>query len=105
MSEQEVLQFIYTKLSEQFKIQRMVLFGSRARGEAKADSDYDVLVVAESDIPFVKRQGLARIALGPRDFPLDLLVYTPAEAEAEAAILGSTVFFAQREGREYHAAS
>ena len=103
MSEQEVLQFIHTQLSKTFKVERMILFGSRARGTARPDSDYDVLVIAESDISFGQRQGAARIALGPRDFPLDLFVYTPAEAKFEGAITGSTVFFAEREGKVFHA--
>ena len=105
MSEQEVLQFIHTQLSKVFKVEKMILFGSRAKGTAKPDSDYDVLVVAESDVPFGKRQGEARIALGRREFPLDLFVYTPDEAKTESAIAGSIVFFAEREGQVFNAKS
>lgn len=103
MSEQEILQLIHTRLSKVFDIQKMILFGSRANGTAQSESDYDVLVVAESEIPFVKRQGVARMALGQRDFPIDLLVYTPSEAAEEAAIAGTTVYFAQLEGKEFRA--
>lgn len=31
--------------------QRVILFGSRARGEARADSDYDLMVVLDDDVP------------------------------------------------------
>ncbi len=103
MSEQEVLQFIHTQLSKTFVVERMILFGSRGRGTAGPDSDYDVLVIANSEIPFGRRQGEARIALGRKHFPLDLFVYTPAEAAFEGAIPGSTVFFAEKEGKIFNA--
>lgn len=32
------------------QLQRMILFGSQARGDAEADSDVDVMVVLEGDI-------------------------------------------------------
>ena len=37
-----------------FKPQRVILFGSRARGEATRDSDIDLLVVVEDDTPAEK---------------------------------------------------
>ena len=38
-------------------VERLILFGSRARGQARADSDYDVAVVVRdlSDLPRVRR--------------------------------------------------
>src|SRR5246127_1367872 len=36
---------------EYFKPQRVILFGSRARGEATRDSDIDLLVVVDNDTP------------------------------------------------------
>jgi hypothetical protein len=36
---------------EYFKPQRVILFGSRARGEATRDSDIDLLVVVDDDSP------------------------------------------------------
>ena len=36
---------------EYFKPQRVILFGSRARGEATRDSDIDLLVVVDDDTP------------------------------------------------------
>ena len=101
--EEATLMMIRDRLSKKFDIVRIVLFGSRARGEASPDSDYDVLVVAQTDVPFVERQGLALLALGKRDFAVDLLMYTPAEAEREAKILGSTLFWAEREGKVVYA--
>jgi predicted nucleotidyltransferase len=44
------------------RIERVVLFGSRARGDARADSDYDVAVFLEDLDGFGKEAGrIARI--------------------------------------------
>ena len=103
MSEQEVLQFIHTQLSKTFKIERMILFGSRAKGTAKPDSDYDVLVVLESELPYYPRQGVVGNAIGHRHFPLDLLALTPKEADESSKLFGSVMYIAEREGREFYA--
>jgi predicted nucleotidyltransferase len=100
-SEAQVLGFIRDRLSNRFDIKRMVLFGSRASGTAAGDSDYDVLVVADSEIPFIRRQGVAMQELGPHSEPVDLLVYTPEEAEEAARKLGSAVYWAEREGQVF----
>ncbi len=101
MSESEVLRFIGDRLKPQFDVKKIVLFGSRATGTAEPDSDYDVLVIVDSDIPFIRRQGQALMALGRRDFAIDLLVYTAEESERAEKILGSAVYWANRDGREY----
>lgn len=103
MSDDQVLEFIYDRLSREFTIHRMVLFGSRATGTPRSDSDYDVLVVADSEVPFIRRQGNALLALGKRSFAIDLLVYTPSEAAQAATIPGSAVYWAEREGRTFNA--
>ncbi len=104
MTEHEVLSLIDSKLRTGFEVERIILFGSRARGNARPDSDFDVLVIADSSTPFVRRQAEARQLLGHRKFPLDLLVYTPEEVRAAEAITGSAVYWALREGRVFRAA-
>lgn len=98
---EEVLRLITERLRPHLDIQRVVLFGSRARGDHHPDSDFDVLVIAESDVPFIKRQRLAQVWVGRKNFPLDLLVYTPEEAAEAASILGTAVCWAEREGIQY----
>ena len=65
--------------------ERIVLFGSRARGEARADSDLDLLVVeGEPFSPQRSRQGeLKRIrrALWRFPVPIDVLVYSRDEVD------------------------
>ena len=65
--------------------ERIVLFGSRARGDSGPDSDLDLLVVArESFTPEHTRQGdLRRIrqAIRPFRLPVDVLLYSRDEID------------------------
>ncbi len=98
MTDAEVLRYVRQKLEKSFEIQKLILFGSRGRNSSRPESDYDILVVAESEVPFAERQAKALLALGSRSFPVDLLVYTPSELEEAAAVPGSAVYWALREG-------
>ena len=60
--------------------QRIYLFGSYARGEADEDSDVDLVVLKQTALPFLDRLREAAACLDP-DWPVDVLVYTPAEWE------------------------
>ncbi len=62
------------------EVQRIILFGSVARERITAWSDLDLIVVLDSDLPFVKRLGLLYERVQPR-VGLDLLAYTPQEFE------------------------
>ena len=65
--------------------ERIVLFGSRARGDSGPDSDLDLLVVArDSFTPEHTRQGdLRRIRQAIRTFrlPVDVLLYSRDEID------------------------
>ena len=74
----EALQAFTQQLVERFAPEQIILFGSRARGEGRWDSDADILVV----MPFQGRH-LAQIRAIRKSchagFPLDLLVRRPDE--------------------------
>ncbi len=103
MSESEIIEFISKRMRELFDVRKILLFGSRANGAGRPDSDFDVLVIVESDLPFMARQGVAIKALGRRKFAVDLLVYTPAEFKNAVAMPGSALFWADREGQVIYA--
>jgi predicted nucleotidyltransferase len=63
-----------------FKPQRIILFGSHARGDATGESDVDLLVVVPGDEPRYKSAGRIRASLR-LDIPLDIVVRRPAEFE------------------------
>jgi predicted nucleotidyltransferase len=71
------------RLTEELKrmgAERVILFGSRARGEQTDWSDADLLVVMPSDLPFVERIAELYRVLHP--FAMDILAYTPEEFAA-----------------------
>jgi len=66
--------------------QAIILFGSYAYGAPTPDSDVDLLVVWESELPRLERYLAVSQLLAPRPFPVDILVKTPDElARALAA--------------------
>jgi len=69
-------------LVERIRPEKIVLFCSYAGGEARPESDIDLLVVLESNLRRDKRQEMISRALRPRTFPIDILAYTPAEVRA-----------------------
>lgn len=79
--------------------QRIVLFGSRARGEARPDSDLDLLIIEESDVPRHQRSPRYYHTLAGLFPAKDILVYTPAEVEQWADVPNAFITTALREGR------
>jgi len=65
---------------------RIVLFGSHAIGRARPDSDLDVLIVEESNLPRHKRSARYRRALCGLFPAKDIVVWTPAEIEEWRAV-------------------
>ncbi len=61
--------------------ERIILFGSRARGEADQYSDYDLIVIKRTDRPFLDRLRDMVPYLRQIMRPADILVYTPEEFE------------------------
>lgn len=79
---QQFVQLALPKICEHLQPQQVLLFGSRARGEARHDSDLDVIVVAEAfeGVPFLQRLPMMlRLVRFPRH--VDYLCYTPTEFE------------------------
>lgn len=83
------------RLRRELRPQRVLLFGSRARGDNRPDSDYDLLVVSDrfGSIPWVRRAALVTILW---DLPLDVepICLTPGEYRRrrnEISIVGEAV--------------
>src|SRR4051812_19573387 len=74
-----LLDQITRTIVERFHPQRVVLFGSHARGEARPDSDVDLMVEMESPLKRGPRAIEILRAFGIRPWAMDLVVYTPQE--------------------------
>ena len=84
---------------------RIVLFGSRARGSAREDSDVDLLIVTPSELRPMQRGVKARLALYGTGLAFDLIVLTPDEYAREKEFAGGVVATAAGEGRVLHEAA
>ena len=60
-------------------VQKIILFGSLARGDIGRHSDIDLIVVMETEERFLDRLGRVYEAVGLREVGMDVLVYTPDE--------------------------
>ena len=76
---------------------KVILFGSVARDEVRANSDLDLIVVMPSDDGFPKRQAQLYLAVSPT-VACDMVAYTPEEFEQMPA-RSTTVRRALREGK------
>jgi len=78
---------------------KIVLFGSRARGDARPDSDIDLLVIEESTLPRYRRSPrYYRATRGA--FPArEIVVWTPAEIRQWELVPNHFVTTALREGK------
>lgn len=92
------------RIASIFSPSMVLLFGSRARGDARADSDVDILVVWKDEGPPPNPSGAVRSALGRVGFPMDLAVVTPAEYARFREWRGHFIHAAAREGVVLHAA-
>lgn len=79
--------------------QRVVVFGSVARGDEGPDSDIDLLVVLERVEPGDRARLVAAIrrAISARA-PIDVFVTDLAEYERRKDVIGSMAYWPEREG-------
>ena len=100
---EELLQTIATRIAEAIRPQKIILFGSWARGERDPHSDIDLLVIQESDPPRPQRYAQVRRLFWGMGIPMDILVYTPEEFARYQSVPGSFTHTVAREGRVLYA--
>lgn len=77
----------------------VILFGSHARGEARADSDVDFLVIEPVVTNRLEEWERLRRALKDFPTPVDIVVLDEARAERRAKVSGTIVHRALRDGQ------
>lgn len=69
---------VIEQIIQELDPERIIVFGSMARGDVHQDSDLDLLIVKETDRPFLQRIDDV-LAVLQTDVPVEPLVYTPTE--------------------------
>ncbi len=73
---QEAIDEVVREIAEKFKPQRIILFGSYARGDPRPESDVDMLVIMDTPLKEVQ-QAIQICHQIEYRFGLDLIVHTP----------------------------
>jgi predicted nucleotidyltransferase len=102
---QKWLPVIKRRIVRGFNPERIILFGSQARGDARPDSDVDLIVVMR-DVPNRRSAAVdVRTALRGIPLALDVLVTTPEQLIEDADLIGTVFRPAVREGVTIYAHS
>jgi predicted nucleotidyltransferase len=94
---------IVRRVVEVAEPERIILFGSAARGESRTDSDIDLLVVKEGAHRRKLSQAIYRRLLGIGR-SVDVVVVTPEDIERYRDAVGLVIKPALEEGRTIYAA-
>jgi len=95
----DLMQDIIRRIVATAQPEKIILFGSRARGDARPDSDFDILVIKQSDEPGYRRDAALYLALAGLNAPVDVLTYTPEEVRDWSAVPQAFLTTALREGK------
>ena len=96
---------IVRRLVAAYQPERIYLFGSKARGDAGPDSDYDIMVVVPDSAPPERRRSrLAYEVLRGTGTATDVLVWDRASFDSRLQLRASLPATIVREGRLLHAA-
>jgi predicted nucleotidyltransferase len=99
MIDPEQIAEITDRIVQQLAPEKIILFGSYANGNAREDSDIDLLVVAETDLSARDRFPAIRRLLA--DFPaaFDVFWKTPEEYRRWRSVVNHVVYFAEKYGK------
>ncbi len=99
MVHRDKIEHVARNMAASINAERVILFGSYARGDATDQSDVDFLIIAKSNLPRFKRSRELYKLLRPHPFAMDIVVYTPQEIEKGEKTKVSFVSTVLKEGK------
>ena len=96
---EEAAREIANRIREAVHPERIILFGSRARGDNKPESDFDILIVAPSLEPHWRRTVPIYRLLAGMGVSKDIVWWTPQEVEEWKNVKSHFITRAIREGK------
>ena len=99
MTEEDLIEEAGRRLTAAAPDADIILFGSRARGEARPDSDLDLLVIEPDFARRGEEYGRLRKELRGLEVAIDLVIYRRREADEWGGVPGSFLHRALGEGR------
>ncbi len=100
---EETLQEIVRRIVETVAPEKIILFGSAARGEMGPDSDLDLLIVKSNVHRRATAQRIEQSLFGI-NVPTDIIVATPEDIELHKDTIGLIYRPALKEGKVIYAA-
>ena len=98
------IQELVDNIVRHFRPEKVVLFGSHARGDAGPDSDVDLLVIMPHAGHASKKAAEITECVHPRHYSLDLIVRSPDTIRARLQMNDWFVQDVMRQGRVLYAA-
>ena len=95
----EVMEEMVSRIVAHVHPERVILFGSRARGDDRGDSDFDLLIVAPSDEPRWQRTVPLYGLLAGSGVAKDLIWWTPEEISEWREVKSHFINSVLREGK------
>jgi len=88
---------------EGLSVKKIILFGSRAKGNWKEDSDWDLLILVDKEISFQKMKKISgdiQVSLAREKIPNDIIIRSDRDFAHSRKIISNISFYANKEGTE-----
>ncbi len=103
--DQELIDEVVAAIVHRFHPKRITLFGSHARGDSGPDSDLDLMLEMDTPLRPIDRAVAVGSLFLDRDWPLDVVVYTPDEVAHGRRTFGNLLTMIEADARTLYEAA
>lgn len=96
MITQEQINILINRITNLFHPQKIILFGSYANGTFNNESDLDLLIIKDNNLP---ARYMVRKALADLNISLDIILKTSEEFEKYKDVIGTIIYPANKFGK------